>query len=734
MALVDTISGIGRTMRDVVGGYKAPVKSKDSPPPKPAALTPDKVKAVRDLVLKYYREGSYEKLPLARKWMRNSLMYQGYQDLEWNDTSQAYSASMDAYEDMGFPNNYYRSTIDYGVALYLKTPPVVNFSPTAEDPESHFICDASKKALPIIMKNVSYDKMRALEAKHQRLYGNSFRYAYFSVDPRFGYVTYPVMGEPQETPIDQDENGQPVTAMIPQQIATVQFPRGQEMSEIVHPLEINVRSSASQEAGGLRATPYLVRARIVDGRQLQAQNPKLNIKAGQGRYTEDLAINYKESMSEMMGDSVDPVAWYASAVKSEGVLLLQAWLRPSLYWDDPVMQKMFPSGIYAEICGESVLCTRDESLDDHWTHMPYKIIPGRFWGDGDDDLVPQQLHLNTTDQMVDKNIAYNAVPRTCVIKGATDKDKWENDPAAIQEINPMGGKTVRDLVETLPGQPLSQEVYMRRGQILQDFQYHSQVFGSAIGLHQEGVNTMGGQEQFAARTEANLTPIMLVYKDSNEQWVHQMLKIAAENWLDERVNAVMGLNGRYEFSKLRGAMLDPDRVIVEARIIPTDYADQQNFVQAVAAGVLDATDPRVRRKGLDYFGMSSELDQYAMDSKVQWKEIEKMKQGETVPARPFVDNHNAHIDVIRVYLNSDEGMDLDPQLQQIIYTHMLQHVQAQFMEQQMLMGIANAATQNAPGGGQGAPMSDTGKALKGQAAAPNQPQPSDGNQNNVKKA
>lgn len=769
------ISGVAQKVRDLFAPKKKGVEDKsqkvdpkrvDPGYPSNAALA-DRVKA---LIYRYYKEGSFEKVQFSRKWMRNILLYQGYQDLEWSDVVSGWEVTIADESEYAFPNNYFRSHVLYGVGLYVKNAPEFAFQPTANDFEAYAVASAAKAALEVIKKNVQYDAMRAREAIALRLLGNSFRYSYYSLDPRYGFTDAPVWGQEdvevdegvfhcpvcgatgEGTPLACPQCGAsaelelraPTVVSQPKQIGMTRYPRGQVMTEVVSSLEVYVRSSAVD----LWNAPYLIRARMVDKIVLAAMYQDKDV-ASTGTETasgEDLSLTYSQTLAELPGDPTQFSSWYEKSTAVSKSLLVQGWIRPSLYFHDAEMLKEFPDGLYGACAGDVLLETKSDSLDDQWVHLVYTPVPGRFWGDGDDDLVPKQLQLNEVDRLITRNIAYNSVPQLFIDSQRITKDNIVNDPGEIIEVKPGGGKPTRDAIFQTSGMPLTSEVHQWRAYILEDFQYHSGVFGSAIGQHQPGIDTLGGQAMMADRSEQNQSPMLLLYKTANELWATQVLKLAAANWLDERVSAVMGVNGNWEFSKLRGAALDMDKIKLDANIIPQDYVQQQAFTQAIATGALNPQDPRVARKLLLMYQLPTELDNFSMDAKVQWKEIERMKAGEQgIMPVSFVHNDAIHMEICRVWLNSDEAEGM-PEVAAAVYQHMLIHMQNQLVvaEAQAAVGAASGAAENDAGGGAGADAAaeksgaegqqgkgganKTNRAKKGQAAKPKTSQPSSGNQ------
>ena len=127
--------------------------------------------------------------------MRNALIYQGYHELEWSEINVAWDVVLQDSGDYAFPNNYYRTLILHGVRAYVQTAPIIEPTPTSDDADAQAASEAARTALEIIKKNVKYDYLRVLEAINLRLFGNSFRFSYYSKDPRYGYVTTPVYSD-----------------------------------------------------------------------------------------------------------------------------------------------------------------------------------------------------------------------------------------------------------------------------------------------------------------------------------------------------------------------------------------------------------------------------------------------------------------------------------------------------------------------------------------------------------
>lgn len=788
------IPGLGGSIKALFKGAPKTLQEKTEKP-LPSKIQPqypfseDAIKRCKLLAERCYREGSFEKIQFARKWMRNCLMFQGYHELEWSDVNVSWDVMMQDTGDYAFPNNYYRSLILHGVRAYIQNEPIIEPQPSNEDAEAQAATKAAKTALEVIKQNVHYDDLRVQEAIYLRIMGNSFRVNYYSKDPRYGTVTAPVY---EDTAVILSHGGSlcpncgamegkftlcpacgapiqgetpPIVTSVPNQTGTVKYPRGEIVTEIGNPLEFYVRSSVPD----LWHAPFVVRSRIVDTLALQATFPDIDLNqrgddgGGEAYATGgDLGLIYLQQLADLPGDPTQYASWYERATTQRKSHLIESWLRPSQYFFDKELIKLFPDGMKITKTGEVLLEAKAETIEDHITHRVYIPVPGRFWGDGDDDLIPGQLKLDETDRLISRNQGYNSSPLLAIDSQRVDKNQIINDPSTIIEVK-SNGKGVEDAIKQLESSPLSKETWDWRASHLQDMQFHSKVSPAALGMHEPGVNTFGGQESSAAKSDNALLPQLILWKTADEQWAMQVLKLAAENWLDERVTAVEGINGKWEFSKLKGDALALDKIRIKTRVMPIDPSQQDAMSQAVASGALNPQDPRVQRKMMQLFHLPTELDTNYIHQKKQWEEIEAMKQNhQQIQPTLIMENDEVHISICIEYWNTDECQQ-DPQLMQIVTQHAQLHmmnVQKMQMVQAAVQGggqqVQNGLNPQQPQGEPGKPgqqpqgqaQNQNGKpiqagkrggqspnnpvvrqqrAVKGQAAKPHRPQPSDGN-------
>jgi hypothetical protein len=710
-----------------------------------------------------YWQLQYEKLQLHRKWFRNHLFYCGYHDSVLSDIGFSFDSIGVNSAEYGFASNYYRSYIRYGAAMYVQTAPEFIAQPTSPDSESQGVASAARSTLDIQKENIGYDAIRAREAINLRLFGNSFRYNYYSIDPRYGFVTEPVYedvevqisegswqcpvcqlqgeGQTQVCPACGPDaqtppiNTPPQTAQVPQLKGKVAYPKGQEVCEVVWPFETYVRSSVKT----LREAPELLRVRMVDSVALHANFPKAKfggMTAGEGvNVSEDIGLVYQQAIPDLPSDPTQYPGWYERAVAQQKKTFIQGWIRPSQYFFDDELRKEFPVGMYAGKADDCLLETRNESMDDHWTHFKHIHVEGRFWGDGDDDLIPLQMQFDECDRMLMRHVDYNTMPLLIADTQKIEKNNIIRDGGYMIEAKNLGQRTLENVIKWHPGGQISADVWNWKNTRLQDMQFHSGVSPAAIGQHETGINTFGGQQTAAAQAQGMLAPLQLMYKEENELWAMQMTKLACENWLDDRVQATMGNNGQWEFKMLRGEMLKMDGIRWVARIIPLDPTKQQNLNQAIAVGAFNPQlPPQVRRKVLELYQMPVDLDEDSKDAKVQTKEIQQATTTGQWPEPTLGrDNDQAHAKTLRDWMNSDDWDNQPPEVKVGAQDHLFKH----FMNMQkmaQIMGAIQAGGQEAGGqpeqGAQSSPeQRQAAGQHKGAAMKPHQPQPSGGNQN-----
>src|SRR5262249_5334265 len=160
-------------------------------------------------------------------------------------------------------------------------------------------------------------------------------------------------------------------AALPGQVGTVRYPKGEVCTEAVNPLEVYIRSSSYD----LWHAPFIVRNRVVDRMALQStyENIQLAPKGDEGggeAYSTggDLGLIYMQSLADLPGDPTQYAAWYERATAAAKALLVEGWLRPSLYFFDKELAKKYPSGLYGAKTGDSLLEAREDTIEAHWTH------------------------------------------------------------------------------------------------------------------------------------------------------------------------------------------------------------------------------------------------------------------------------------------------------------------------------------------------------------------------------
>src|SRR6516165_3047330 len=153
--IVNTISGLGGRIQDLFSNKDKILHSKTEKP-KPQDIQrqyPFKEpieKRVLWLLEYYYREGSFEKIQFARKWMRNALIFQGYHELEWSEINVAWDIVLQDSGDYAFPNNYYRTLILHGVRAYVQNEPIIEPTPANDDESAEAAAKAARASLEVI--------------------------------------------------------------------------------------------------------------------------------------------------------------------------------------------------------------------------------------------------------------------------------------------------------------------------------------------------------------------------------------------------------------------------------------------------------------------------------------------------------------------------------------------------------------------------------------------------------
>lgn len=323
---------------------------------------------------------------------------------------------------------------------------------------------------------------------------------------------------------------------------------------------------------------------------------------------------------------------------------------------------------------------------------PFKLPPGRIAGETFvDQLIPPQadLNVNVSQQCENRELMGNPVwlAQQGTISNIND---WVARPGGIREYK--GVKPDLEQGAAMPAAVLAQLDKSIR--FMQDI----------VGLHDVS------QAKVPAGAKSGRAIALL--KDSDNErfgpvarrrekfWAkigHLALRTLAQFATEERVGRILGDENKWETVVWKGDQIKGQSrgasyfdVRVKSNGAPGSRAIQQEVVNGlVQMGFFKPENRSDKTKVLEILGLGTTrdpLDPTQNDRDRQRRENVIMSQGGQV-AVAYYEDHEIHIEEVRMYQRSPKFLELPPQIQQLFVQHEVQHIQAQALQQFRVQNI-----------------------------------------------
>ena len=668
-------------MDNLISGGKRDSKAQYEKEPKPATSfdsLPLKEK-LQTIVLQKRLEDKYGRIRRHQTWYLSALYYQGFQSVELNSSTNAF----DIYErDNYYIENQYRKDAITIVTNLNRSEGEVTTRPSSDSPGDIAASRVGEAVIPVMHENINYKQTRTLKNLYKVLFGNAFIYVDYVTDRRLGTISTPRFryeqmelpgmslcpecGMTSEDQVLCPECGTPNEMMSPMSVETKvedgfeEHSKGTEIAVVCSPLEIYCRPKVK---GGLRNQPYLLWVTREDTELLEYSYPGLSVGATMGE--SDLAEQYLETLGNLPGNTFGDTVAYGKA--SEGFTqgeLLRAWLRPQTFRGDKELEKQFPEGCHVVVVNGKVVEYRAESMDDHWTHEVFLPNPHTFYGDGLYDALSVQDQINETNSLLIQHIRYTTVGHKIFDANMIDIAKIENDPASEWiPANTSFDKDVTRAVHQLSPGALSQDVGAWLTNLKQSFQDMTGAFDPSAGKD-IGANTPYSAYVFLAeKASGRLLPTNDFNNGAVVEFHRQLLKVAQENWIDDRYRKLIDNSGSWSFQKFRGADLGQgsfDVIITNTDMKPKTRAEQLQGLEFYTQmqPVMQTLSAKQKLRIEEVVGLPPETNPMSGQIFRAYRHIERIKRGETITPMMFIDEPAIQAQAIQEFLASEAGEQL----------------------------------------------------------------------------
>lgn len=627
-----------------------------------------------------------------------ALYYQGYQNVELSPGS----ATFDVYEREDFyVENQFRHHVDAVVNSLSKNEGDVVIRPASSQPKDITKARVAGPVLDMQKATIGYDKIRDQKNLYKALFGNAFIFVDYVRDPKHGSIVTPKY-EYQEIPDETDPLAEPYMSKVPAGFTKVN--RGREVAVVCSPLEIGCRADTK----GFENLPWLQWNSRQDNDVLNYMYPGLGAEGGSNAIDDDLSQQYLEVLGSLPGSILgDAEAINIGDTRIKRSEYSRTWLMPCMFAGDKELLRLFPGGVHVATVDGKVVDYYEESLFDRWTHEVLIPVPHSLLGDGLYDALLLQDQINEVNSLLIQHIRYSTVGHNVYDATIIDPKDIVNDPKnGWIPGKPSLDKNIQQAVAEVRPQQLSGDVPQWLATVKGAMQDMTSAYDSSVGKS-IGANTPYSQSVFLTERAQSRWQGSLSYNRPEVVRFHQqLLKIAQNEWMETRTQAMAANTGAWSFQEFSQADLsgEIDISLSNTDMAPKGRAEQVQALQMAGtmAEFLASLPPKQKLRADEIMGLPPDSNPMSTQISRAYRQIDRIVKGEAISPLPLVDDPNVQIPVLVDYLASEDGEELAMTNQKAfadVYTYM----SALMMMLQSQQGFAQPGApmpEGAPGGQQ----------------------------------
>lgn len=626
-------------------------------------------------------DNKQEELQRIRKWVKNDRFYRGQQRGFFSPVTGTYQPiNLDDYQateqSILLINNQVRPLVKAIAKEWAKSQSKLHAISTKDDNKTKRASRYVDAALVLFQRKLIDEPFKQREAQNAILFGNYFRYNYWSEEgnaqstierPVFEEKTFTIGDEHYQclnckivgdiTELNNNncpdcdgdvEINKPIEKTMREQTGTETINIGQPVSENIHPIEVKVHLRARN----IRQSPYLRRKRPIMSQILKYAFPYAKICGGKdmspvSRYATELESSSGNTNSG--SGTPDGAGANETSKTTELVEFVQIWLDKPMYFnvklsesvtlgDGTVIPKgtklidLFPDGLYMAKNGNEVLDIKNESKNDFWNHGAYDILSSSFWGDGIEDVIQNQQFINEVQSLMVENILHNASPKIIFNPSLIDHELLTGRP---REMTPMSVAARKDdkpqnAIMQLSGMSLTGEAQGAMAQGKDDMRQQLGAFPTMQGMSDPHIQTATGMAIVRDSALGLISPALALKAQVEVEWAYQILKLIKGHWVEEAEN-LSGILGKYSVPEAQAfSECDLDRdieIIAEpSSWMPrTDIEVRQDFINFLTVGGLPmgflnpAFPQEVKQRASELFRFDISFDKIEPD--IRWANL-----------------------------------------------------------------------------------------------------------------
>lgn len=693
---------------------------------------------------------------VERNWWGNILFHLGFQWTVYDGSAKRWRQRKLSPSTPTPITNLFRATLDTVKSAIAQHEPRYLGTPTREDPRAVAAAASVDAQLRVILKEGKFQTARRRMLDWLLLTGNAFQEIVWNDSEDIGMDAVAMEQCQQcftEFRPDQLDPAEPVctTCGSPylQEMADkyVMVPRGEIRFDTLSPFEVYLDPMIEE----IEDQPIIMTVQSYTPEQVW-QNWGVELD-GESTQSEISSMHREGIASAAPGLPGQPFGSTPSD-RDKRVIVYRAFVK---------YHEQLKKGGYIALTSDGYLL--DRSTPYPWRtrggegkkffpiiHYRFGTAPGRAWGYSPaDDLLPKQYQLNKAESLLTMIMARMANP-VWLIPANTNPSRITGDIGVQIEYTPVG----QAAPARVPGAEAPQSLVKYITDIRQSFDELSGAFAAIRGRSMGSRTPVGTVQSLQERGFGRWATVFQMLEEGYEELAKKSLEIWRQKATSPRVMATRDAIGGFTFSEFVGADWD-DGVDVEVEAGSSRPHTQgeklQTYMELAQTGILDFQDEAQKIKMLEDVGLLNMKPGVEEDTKAAYKEnadflqwarnfVEQANQmgGEGQPMDPMamelmlsqamtqvpihvipiVDDHSVHFLTHRRLCMTDEFKNFPPQLQQVMYAHMMQHMAdlplskinmmtAQAMGQQGQEGAGKPGT----GPGNGSPAQASTKEMGG---------------------
>jgi hypothetical protein len=597
-------------------------------------------------------------------------------------------------------SNVFGNKIDGIAAILNQSEPAKETGPGSDDDADRAAAEVAKEAIPVLFKEIGYERDRAQIHKLITLTSIVGYLVYCDNDVAHGtapqevvlqqcqdcqqlYLPHDVIASGEECP---DCGGETQDAIDPRTgmpvVETVDLPKGKMCGEIINNGELSLPDGA-RVADANRLPYILAHTRMATESIFRAwPNAKEilgDLKGGDRSRGDDFAT-YADALNGLVGGAVN-----SNDAAKRGPVVYRLWHDP-IEDDDYYL----PHGLYIVLVDDQVL---------HAGPLPFKDEDGRYIkniqlrqfvaGTGSaygkppaDELVPLQIQRNIVESLGDLILMHEAAPTRYVPLSVTFESEPSGVPGETNYYRSVDGQKPTHVDGKGPPPALAQRIEA----IDRKFDELSKLNAVLQGERPEGGDiTLGEVEMLREQGQGAFREPIDSLIQFEEDLARLVLRIGRETIWTHRFIKIHGENGRWDVKQFLGADLDGrvDIYIDRASAWPKSPLLQMKRTEmAIEKGILPppADDPELQGKLLQQLDLAGLVPSMDADRRQIARELDVWKTA-TSPEQiaepdPLVQNLKRHFALKQAFLKTEEAEAIrnDPE-KAGVYDAMRAHLQ-----------------------------------------------------------